>query len=110
MAMLVEKAEACAVLWFLHLQGKSTTEVYDQMTAVYQEGVPSYDTVVEALILSSGRITIEAIVHEVRISHGSAFNTIYEELHMTNVAVHWVPQLLTPVQKQQWIDVAKKLL
>ncbi|PNF29175.1 hypothetical protein B7P43_G11865 [Cryptotermes secundus] len=46
MATLVEKVVARAVIWFLHLQGKSTREIHDQMTAVYQEGVPSYDTVV----------------------------------------------------------------
>ncbi|XP_023710572.1 histone-lysine N-methyltransferase SETMAR-like [Cryptotermes secundus] len=114
------------------------------MTAVYQEGVPSYDTVVrwkrsfhcgntnledeprsgrrslveeagivtqvEALILSDRCSTIEAIVHEISRSHGPVFDIIHDELHVTKVAVHWKPQLLTPVQKQQWMDVTKKLL
>jgi hypothetical protein len=87
------------------------------MAAVYQEGVPSYGTVVmwkwrfhcgqtilkdeprsegpalaeesgivaqvEALILSNRHMTIEAFVHEVHISHGSVFNIIHDELHMT---------------------------
>jgi transposase len=46
MAMSVEKVEARAVIRFLYLQGKSAREIHDQKTAVYQEGVPSYDTVV----------------------------------------------------------------
>jgi hypothetical protein len=45
-AMSVEKMEARAVMRFLHLQGKSAREIHDQMTAMYQEGVPSYDTAV----------------------------------------------------------------
>jgi hypothetical protein len=45
---------------------------------------------VEALILSDRSITIEAIVHEVRISHGSVFNIIHDELHMTEFAARWV--------------------
>ena len=56
------------------------------------------------MILSDRCITIDAIVH------GSVFNIIHDELHMTKVAARWVPQLLTPVQKQQRMDVAKKLL
>jgi hypothetical protein len=46
MVMSAEKVEARSVIWFLHLQGKFAREIHDQMTAVYQEGVPSYDTVV----------------------------------------------------------------
>jgi hypothetical protein len=46
MATSAEKVEACAVIRFVHLQGKSAREIHDQKTAVYQEGVPSYDTVV----------------------------------------------------------------
>jgi transposase len=46
MATSIEKVESCAVIRFLHLQGKSEREIHEQMTAVYQEGVPSYDTVV----------------------------------------------------------------
>ncbi|XP_023704522.1 protein GVQW3-like [Cryptotermes secundus] len=141
MATSVEKVEACAVIRFLHLQGKSAREIHDQMTPVYQEGVPSYGKVVrwkrrfhceqtniedepqsgrpslaedpgivaqvEALILSDRRITIEAIVHEIRIGHGSVFNIIHDKLHMTKVAAHWVPRLLNPVQKRQWMDVCK---
>ncbi|XP_023720865.1 protein GVQW3-like [Cryptotermes secundus] len=144
MAMLVEKVEARAVIRFLHLQGKSAREIHDQMTAVHEEGVPSYDTVVrwkrrfhcgqtdledeprsgrpslpeepgivvqlEALIPSDRRITIEAIIHEVCISHGSVFNIIHDELHMTKVSARWVPWLLTTVQKPQLMDVVKILL
>ena len=44
MVMSVEKVETHTVIRFLHLQGKSTREIHDQMTAVYQEDVPSYDT------------------------------------------------------------------
>jgi transposase len=46
MATSVEKVEARAVIRFLHLQGKSAREIHDQMTAIYQEGVPSYEAVV----------------------------------------------------------------
>jgi hypothetical protein len=46
MATSVEKVEARTEIRFLHLQGKSAREIHDQMTAVYQEGAPSYDTVV----------------------------------------------------------------
>jgi hypothetical protein len=65
---------------------------------------------VEALILSDTHITIEALVHDVRISHGSVFNIIHDKLLMTKVAACWVPRLLTPVQKQQRMDVEKELL
>ncbi|XP_023706817.1 uncharacterized protein LOC111864064 [Cryptotermes secundus] len=41
MVTSVEKVEAHTVIRFLHLQGKSAREI-----AVYQEGVPSYDTMV----------------------------------------------------------------
>jgi hypothetical protein len=44
MATSFEKVEASAVIRFLHLQGKSAREIHDQMTTVYQEGVPSYDS------------------------------------------------------------------
>jgi transposase len=47
MATSVEKVEARAVIRFLHLQGKSAREIHDQLTAVYHEGVLSYDTVVK---------------------------------------------------------------
>ncbi|PNF17483.1 hypothetical protein B7P43_G18084 [Cryptotermes secundus] len=44
----------------------------------------------KALILSDGHITIEAIVDEVCISHGSVFSIIHDKLHMTKVTVRWV--------------------
>jgi hypothetical protein len=119
MVTSVEKVEAHAVIQLLHLQRKPAREIHDQMTAVSQEGVPSYDTVirwkrrdelqsgrptlteepgivaqVEALILSNRCITIEANVQEVCIRHGSVFNIIHDKLHMTKV-----PRLVKPVQK-----------
>jgi hypothetical protein len=42
----LEKVEARAVIRFLHLHGKSDMEIHDQMTAMYQEVVTSYNTVV----------------------------------------------------------------
>jgi hypothetical protein len=46
MATSPEKVEARAVIRFLHLQEKYAREIHDQMTAAYQEGILSYDTVV----------------------------------------------------------------
>jgi hypothetical protein len=110
MATSVEKVEALAVIsvvrWKRHFHcGQINLE--DEPRSGRPSLAEEPGVVAQALILSN---RIEATGHKFRISHGSVFSMIHDELHMTMVAARWVPRLLTPVQKQQWMDVAKKLL
>ncbi|XP_033608586.1 uncharacterized protein LOC111866725 [Cryptotermes secundus] len=99
------------VRWKRHFHcGQTNLEDEPQSGRLSLTEEPGIVMQVEALILSDMRITTKAVVHEVHIICGSVFSIIHDELHMTKVAAHWVPQLLTPVQKQQKMDVEKKLL
>ncbi|XP_023725115.1 uncharacterized protein LOC111874122 [Cryptotermes secundus] len=120
MATSGEKVEACTVMQFLHLQGKSAKEIHDQMIAMYQEGVPSYDTVIRwkrhfhcgqtnledepqsgrpSLAEELGIVAqVEALILSDRcitieaiIREVHIFNIIHDELHMTKVAACWLP-------------------
>jgi hypothetical protein len=46
MATSIGKLEARAVIRLPHLQGKSASEIHNQVTAVCQDGIPSYYKVV----------------------------------------------------------------
>lgn len=64
----------------------------------------------EALVLEDRRTTIEAIVKEVNISHGSVFGIIHDHLHMTEVSARWVPRLLMPEQRLRRKEVSQEML
>lgn len=65
---------------------------------------------VEALVLEDRRITVEAIVQKVHISHGSVCNILHNDLHMSKVAARWVPRLLSPMQKDHRKETSIEML
>jgi len=65
---------------------------------------------VEALILSDRRITVQSIMKEARLSHGSVVKIIHDNLNMSKVSARWVPRLLTPFQKQNREELSQRML
>ena len=61
---------------------------------------PGIAAQLEALVLEDRRITIEAIVQKIHVSHGAVQNIIHNVLHMSKVSARWVPRLLTPMQTE----------
>ncbi|KAJ7326981.1 hypothetical protein JRQ81_016740 [Phrynocephalus forsythii] len=65
---------------------------------------------VGVVILDDRRSTMERVVVETGLSYGAAWRIIHEELHMNKVFAHWVPCLLTPLQKQTHHDFSQQNL
>jgi len=65
---------------------------------------------VQDLILNNRRVTINDIVNETGVSHGSVCNIVHNELHMSKVSARWVPRLLTPIQMQNRQESSVELL
>ncbi|XP_076067650.1 histone-lysine N-methyltransferase SETMAR-like [Oratosquilla oratoria] len=64
----------------------------------------------EDLILEDRRVTIHVIMHGTGLSYGSVWIIIYNKLHMSKVSAHWVPRLLTPLQRQTQRDLSRQML
>ncbi|KAJ7329875.1 hypothetical protein JRQ81_016049 [Phrynocephalus forsythii] len=65
---------------------------------------------VEAVILGNRRSTMERVMAETGLSCRTVWRIIHEELHMNKVSACWVPQLLTPLQKQTCHDFSQQKL
>ncbi|KAJ7341856.1 hypothetical protein JRQ81_007474 [Phrynocephalus forsythii] len=61
----------------------------------------------EAVILDDRRSTMERVMAETGLSYGTVWRIIHKELHMNKVSAHWVPHLLTPLQKQTHYDFSQ---
>ena len=65
---------------------------------------------IEKLIMEDRRVTISSIVESIKISRGSVYSIIHDELHMTKVSARWIPRLLTQIQKQNRAECSQELL
>jgi [histone H3]-lysine36 N-dimethyltransferase SETMAR len=64
---------------------------------------------VNQIIHSDRRLTIEAIAEETNISWSSIQEILTEDLNMKRIAAKWVPRLLNDDQKQKRLDVCRDL-
>ncbi|XP_035210768.1 histone-lysine N-methyltransferase SETMAR-like [Stegodyphus dumicola] len=77
-----------------------------------REGRPSTATNAETAarlnecILANRRITIDEILNELDISHGSVYKIIADHLKFRKVCARWVPRLLTEEHKEKRFESA----
>lgn len=82
----------------------------------YRQGRPSTSVTddnverVHQLVLANRRITVDEIVAELRISHGSVHYIISEKLQCRKICARWVPRLLTEEHKGKRFLSALKFL
>ena len=65
---------------------------------------------VEHVLRENNHITLDEVVSELSISHGSAHHIIHNVLGVHKVSVRWVPRQLTPELKEQRVDGCEELL
>ena len=80
------------------------------------EGRPNFfvteDSVyqVKTPVLEDRRVTVEQLAAITKMSVGSIETILHNHLHMSKVSARWVPQLLTPNQKEQRADSCEELI
>ena len=62
------------------------------------------------LILANHKLKLFEIVEELKISEGSGFTILHENLSMRKLCSKWVQRLLTVNQKQQYVDNSEHFL
>ena len=81
-----------------------------------REGRPNFfvteDSIyqVKTLLLEDRQVTVKQLASITKISVGSIETILHDHLHMPEVSARWVPQLLTPNQKEQRADCCKELI
>ena len=53
---------------------------------------------------------LREVADTLKISEGSVFTVLHENLDMRKLLLKWVPRLLTPDQKQQRVDDSERCL
>ena len=65
---------------------------------------------VEEIVLSDRRVTVEDVVDITGFSHGSVCAILHDHLKMRKVCAHWVPKLLQPDQRARRLECCQQLL
>jgi histone-lysine N-methyltransferase SETMAR len=63
---------------------------------------------VQALIEEDRRVGVAYIAEVLGISMGSVHHILVEEINLSKLCARWVPRLLTPLQKEARVIIAKK--
>lgn len=65
---------------------------------------------IKAAILEDHHITLRQLAQDVKICVGSVEKIIHDHLHMQKVCARWIPRLLTPLHRQEWVNCSEALL
>jgi histone-lysine N-methyltransferase SETMAR len=65
---------------------------------------------VEKFILEDPCASVDEIAEHICISHGSVHEIVTHHLRMKKICARWVPHALTPVQKEERMEMAQSLL
>ena len=65
---------------------------------------------VKTLVLEDQRVSVKQLAAITKMSVGSIETILPDHFQMSKVSAGWVPQLLTPNQKEQRADSCKELI
>ncbi|CAK9796590.1 Protein GVQW3, partial [Anthophora quadrimaculata] len=97
--------------WHLFKHGRESIEVDDLRSGRAVEGTTSNIVEkVEKLITEDTRLKKKQLSELIGISKTTILRILHDHLGMTKVSARWVPRMLTPLQKQQRVEVSKHFL
>ena len=62
------------------------------------------------MVLANRRVAIDEVMCSLRISHGSAYRIIHDELRFHKLCARWVPRELTTEHKRKRVEICQCLL
>ena len=62
------------------------------------------------MVLLDRRLTIDEVANCLQISHGSAYEIIYNRLGLHKVCARWIPKQLKMLHKQTCLDICQQNL
>lgn len=97
--------------WFAKFKrGDTSTDDAERSGRPKTAVVPENIKKVQKLVLKDRKLKLREIANTLKISEGSVFTILHENLSMRKLFSKWVPRLLTPDQKQQRIDDSEHCL
>ena len=63
---------------------------------------------VKEILEQDRRVSVMDISEALGISTGSVHNILVEELQLSELCARWIPRLLTPLQKEARVTIAKR--
>jgi hypothetical protein len=71
---------------------------------------PEATAAVKAIVKETLRVTVNEIVANMDMSHGSAYHIVHAILQFHKVSARWVPRQLTAELKERRVDACQELL
>ena len=97
--------------WYAEFKhGRTSTDDTERSDRPKSAVVPENIKNVHKIVLKDRKMKLREIADTLKISEGSVFTILHENLGMRNLLSKWVPRLLTPGQKQQRVDVSERCL
>lgn len=62
------------------------------------------------MVMGDRRLKVREIAEALSLSYGTVFTILHENLEMNKLSARWVPRLLTPMQKQNRIEISEQCL
>jgi hypothetical protein len=62
------------------------------------------------MILQNRWVIIDEVAHQRQISHYSAYEIIHSRLALHKVCVRWVPEQLSELHKEKYLDICRQLV
>ena len=97
--------------WYADLKrGRINTEDAERPGRATEVGTPENTQKILQIILSDRKVKLQEIADILKISKGTVFKVVHENLNTTKLYSKWVPRLLTVEQEQQRIHDSERCL
>ncbi|XP_076641941.1 protein GVQW3-like [Halictus rubicundus] len=95
--------------WYAEFKrGRTSTDDAERSGRRKSAVVPENIKNVHKIVLKDRKMKLREIADTLKISEGSVFTILHENLGMRKLLSKWVPRLLTPDQKQQRVDDSER--
>ncbi|CAK9803082.1 Protein GVQW3 [Anthophora quadrimaculata] len=97
--------------WYAEFKrGRTNTDDAERSGRPKSAVVPENIKKVHKIVLKDRKMKLREIADTLKISEGSVFTILHENLSMRKLLSKWVPRLLTPDQKQQRLGDSERCL